>query len=354
MRLIPDRLFGLFVFSNLRQLCNASGQKCYSPDGNIMALGRPCLPKLDVSPCCGLGWECLANGICHDVEFPPGLGLARGGCTESPWKSGYCPNFCKGKGSEYFPLLYYLYQLESPAYKIVTRNPFLANLSGGTGVIRCSEYTYCCEGDDDCHCGNNTNLVIFQAGTSAYTLISDTTADSQQTTASATAEFLSKTLPIPNTATATPAAENASSQPQSDSSKDIVKVAVGIGVPFGVVIVGVIAALILWRQRRRKRALGHAPAFPETTKVLQPPSNVSSPYLSSRSQQDGVASYRGFEPAELQQPRNPQELDNSTPSTAQKPPEAGSSLWAGNSPSVGSYSYSSTDRVPSPMQPRPL
>lgn len=107
MRLTPSkRLFALFLFSNLRQLCNASGQKCYSPDGNIMALGRPCLPKLDVSPCCGLGWECLANGICHDVKFPPGLGLARGGCTESPWKSGYCPNFCKGKGSEYFLLLY--------------------------------------------------------------------------------------------------------------------------------------------------------------------------------------------------------------------------------------------------------
>lgn len=99
MHLIPG-LVGLFIFSNVHQLCNASGQKCYSPDGNVMALGRPCLPKLDVSPCCGLGWECLENGICHDVKFPPGLGLARGGCTESPWKSGYCPNFCNGKGSE--------------------------------------------------------------------------------------------------------------------------------------------------------------------------------------------------------------------------------------------------------------
>lgn len=122
MRLIPNRLFVLFVLSKLRQLCNASGQKCYSPDGNIMALGRPCLPKLDVSPCCGLGWECLANGICHDVKFPPVLGLARGGCTESPWKSGYCPNFCKGKGSEYFPLLYCFYQSGPPVYNIVTRN----------------------------------------------------------------------------------------------------------------------------------------------------------------------------------------------------------------------------------------
>lgn len=52
-----NKLFRLFIFSDLRQLCNASGQKCYSPDGNIIALSRPCLPKIDVSPCCRLGWD---------------------------------------------------------------------------------------------------------------------------------------------------------------------------------------------------------------------------------------------------------------------------------------------------------
>lgn len=216
-----------------------------------------------------------------------------------------------------------------PIFFSVTKNPFLGNLSGGTGVIRCSDYTYCCEGDDDCHCGNKTNLVIFQAGTSAFTLISDTTADLQSTTASATAGSLSQTLPVPNTATTTSNTANA----QFNSSKDVTKVAVGIGIPFGVTIIGVIAALILWRQRRGKQQ-AHAPAFQETTKVPQ---------------------YRGFEPAELQQPRNPQELENSSPPTTQRPLEVtSSSLWAGNSPSVGSESYSSTDRMSSPMQPRPL
>lgn len=215
-------------------------------------------------------------------------------------------------------------------------------------MIRCSDYTYCCEGDDDCHCGNKTNLVIFQAGTSAYTLISDTTADLQSTTASATAGSLSQTLPIPNTATATSVATNAPPQPQSSSSKDMTKIAVGLGISFGVVFFGAIAALILWRQLRRKKALGQAPAYPETTKFFQPPSDASSPYLSSHSQQDGVAGARGFEPVELQQPRNPQELEIRSPSAAQNPQEAtGSSLWAGNSPSVGFHSYSSTRRVPS-------
>ena len=223
-------------------------------------------------------------------------------------------------------------------------------------MIRCSDYTYCCEGDNDCHCGNNTNLVIFQASTSAYTLISDTIADLQSTTTSATVGSLSQTLSIPNTATATSATVNAPARPQPNSSNVATKIAVGIGVPFGAVIVGVIAALVWWRQRHRKKALGQAPAFSETTKVLQPPSDVSSPYLSSHSQQDGVAGHRGFEPAELQQPRNPQELEHISRSTAQKPQEAstGSSMWAGNSPSVVSYSYSSTDRIPSPMQPRPI
>lgn len=265
-------------------------------------------------------------------------------------------------------MLYCIFQFVSPAYNIpissflssVTRNPFLGNLSGGTGVIRCSDYTYCCEGDDDCHCGNKTNLVIFQAGTSAFTLISDTTADLQSTSASATAGSLSQTLPVPNTATTTSNAANASLQPQSNSSKEVTKIAVGIGVPFGVLIIGVIAALILWRQHRRKQVMGQshaswAPAFPETTKVPQPPSDASSPYVSSHSRQNGVVGYRGFEPAELQQPRNPQELENSSPLTTQRPLEiTGSSLWAGNSPSMGSESYSSTDRIPSPMQPRPL
>lgn len=96
-----------------------------------------------------------------------------------------------------------------------------------------------------------------------------------------------------------------------------------------------------------------APAFPEMIKVPQAPSDASSPYVSSHSQHQGVVGYRGFEPAELQQPRNPQELENNSPSTAQRPlGVTGSSLWAGNSPSVGSDSYSSTDRIPSPMQPR--
>lgn len=241
----------------------------------------------------------------------------------------------------------------------VTRNPFLGNLSGGTGVIRCTDYTYCCEGDDNCHCGNRTNLVIFQAGTSAFTLISGTTADPQSAAASTTAGSLSQTLPVPNSATTTYNAANAIPQTQSNSSKNVTKIAVGIGVPFGVVIIGVIASLILWRQRRRKQAMGQsqaswAPAFPETAKVPQPPSDLSSPYLSSHTQQQGVVGSRGFEPAEMQQPRNPQELENSSPSTAQRPLEvSGSSLWAGNSPSAGSDCYSSTERVPSPMQPRP-
>ena len=238
----------------------------------------------------------------------------------------------------------------------VTKDSFLGNLSGGTGVIQCSDYTYCCEGDDDCHCGNKTNLVIFQAGTSAFTLISDTTADLQSATASATAGSLSQTLPVPNTATTTSTTANA----QFNSSKDVTKVAVGIGIPFGVTIIGVIAALILWRQRRGKQVMGQAhaglaPAFPETTKVPQPLSDASSPYVSSHSQQGRVAGFRGFEPAELQQPRNPQELENSSPPTTQMPLEVtSSSLWAGNSPSVGSDCYSPTDRIPSPMQPRPL
>lgn len=221
-------------------------------------------------------------------------------------------------------------------------------------MIRCSDYTYCCEGDDDCHCGNNTNLVIFQASTFAYTLISDTTADLQSTTTSAIVGSLSQTLSILSTATVTSAAGNAPALPQSNSSNDATKIAVGIGVPFGVVIVGVITALVWWRrQRHRKKALGQAPAFSETSKVIQPPSDASSPYFSSHSQQDGVPGHNGFEPAELQQPWNPQEMEHISRPTAQKPQD--SSMWAGsagNSPSVGSYSYSSTDRISSSMQPR--
>lgn len=232
----------------------------------------------------------------------------------------------------------------------VTRNPYLDNLSGGSGMIRCSDYTYCCEGDDDCHCGNKTNLVIFQAGTSAYTLISESTADLQSSTASATRGSLSQTPPIPNTASTITNAANASPQPQSNPSEEMTKIAIGIGVPFSIFIIGVSAALILWFQRYRKRAMGQAytsgaSAFPETVEVPQPPSDGSSPYLSSHSQQDGVGMSRGFEPAEmgpvLQQPRNPHELENSSSSTAQMPLEViGSAHCAVNSPSVGSYRYS--------------
>lgn len=148
-----------------------------------------------------------------------------------------------------------------------------------------------------------------------------------------TAGSLSQTLPIPNTATASAAATNSAPQPQFNSSNDVTKIAVGIGDPFGVVIVGIIAALILWRQCHRKKLLGQVP---ETTKVLQPRSDASLPYCRAN-QQDAMAGYRGFEPAELQQPRSPQELEHSSSSTAQRPQEAtGSSLWAGNGPSVGS------------------
>ncbi len=241
------------------------------------------------------------------------------------------------------PTMYFCFSFRGAFFPSVTRGSHLRNLSGGTGVIKCTDNTYCCEGDNNCHYDNNTNLVIFQAGTSAFTLISETTATSSAT-ASSPFQLITQSLPI---STATP-----SSQPQSNSSKTRVdKIAIGVGVPCIVITVGIIAALIFFCRRRLKRGGGRPQAgwaptiIPDITKVPYSSKGTSLPYVSSPQQEDWVAGYKSKRepPAELQQCQNPQELADTAPLTIDD------SL---SSPPLASYTNSSIDHSSSPSMQR--
>lgn len=72
---------------------------CYNFDGSTTVGDIACQDSPNVeSTCCPPGYACLSNRICQKTEFAVGFEDAgyfvRGSCTDSKWKSPFCPNFC--------------------------------------------------------------------------------------------------------------------------------------------------------------------------------------------------------------------------------------------------------------------
>lgn len=95
----------------------------------------PCNPNASNSICCGLGYECLANGVCAASAtsvYNGGIAFIRGLCTDIYWQSSLCPQFCLNAVDSMYTLL---------------PSAIMANI----GIIRqysrrqCYEYMFDCE-----------------------------------------------------------------------------------------------------------------------------------------------------------------------------------------------------------------
>lgn len=111
-KMIPEaRLMPAFNFLilqiHLLFLCSpweATDADCFYPDGKLATGDLPCDSSQSQSFCCGPGWTCLDNKLCHSTgEYtkPDQVGYARGSCTDSMWKSDQCPQFCTGSQGAY-------------------------------------------------------------------------------------------------------------------------------------------------------------------------------------------------------------------------------------------------------------
>ncbi|KAK4452689.1 hypothetical protein QBC34DRAFT_28692 [Podospora aff. communis PSN243] len=86
----------LFLLSFLLSLAVGASAACYAPNGNELSVA-PCqgsAPNSDLSGmCCGLGDECLVNGLCYQTASDT---IYRGGCTDPDWKN--CARVCWRRG----------------------------------------------------------------------------------------------------------------------------------------------------------------------------------------------------------------------------------------------------------------
>src|ERR1700710_1323882 len=71
---------------------------CYYPNGDVTPADVACSDSTDEAACCGQGYACLSNGICmrneETIDANSQNTYVRGSCTDSSWKSSFCPNFC--------------------------------------------------------------------------------------------------------------------------------------------------------------------------------------------------------------------------------------------------------------------
>jgi len=88
---------GFLTLILLSLAAHTTGQNgCFYPNGSPSP-DIPCDSTAPVSMCCGSRSSCLSSGLCLlDGTTPSsGIGYARGTCTDSTWKSPFCPQHCQ-------------------------------------------------------------------------------------------------------------------------------------------------------------------------------------------------------------------------------------------------------------------
>ncbi|KAF2469323.1 uncharacterized protein BDR25DRAFT_343722 [Lindgomyces ingoldianus] len=202
---------------------------CYYPNGAIATSDVPCSSSGE-STCCASGYACLSNNLCKLTQ-QAGAGLARsayarGSCTDQSWKSDHCSSFC------------------------------LTPSKSGGNVRKCDNYdgdVYYCMNDTttdlslDSACAGAAELHTFSGSPTVITTIGVVP----------TTSFTS-TILTTNPAVTIPAI---SASPSSVSSPRDYSVAIGtgVGIPLGVLSVGILIFLFTRYQRNKSPAASEIP-----------------------------------------------------------------------------------------------
>ncbi|KAH7384168.1 hypothetical protein DE146DRAFT_739788 [Phaeosphaeria sp. MPI-PUGE-AT-0046c] len=227
-----------------------SGQQiCFNRNG-LRTNDIPCNPNDTASACCGRTFKCMSNGLCAPGPDTAAAGFQvitafyQGSCTDNAWRDAACPNFCKSS-------------LDSPS---------------GQGLQACAaagDGKYCCwRSGQDC-CRNSTAILdlgvanvfttvgvvassrsVSMSTSMVSTSIAESTSSNAPTSAtigvtSATNQWLS----------GTPASSQSDAAASSSGpSKTVIGAGVGVGVGIPLLI-GIIAAALLYRRRKRRHAV---------------------------------------------------------------------------------------------------
>ncbi|KUI70575.1 hypothetical protein VM1G_11698 [Cytospora mali] len=208
--------------TNLIFLVGIVTATCYYPDGTI-AEDMPCASE-GITHCCAKDSICMSNGYCLGT-YPNAYILARGSCTDYGWQLP-CPQNCI-----------------DPEYN---------NLAGGDNIIfvggtNAESYRYCC---GRVVAYNNTvacekNQSSFSLGDSemlfGYAALENASISSATSTSSCTSVSTCNTLGPSYTANSTNG---------SRSENDNARIAVGIGVPLGIIAL-LAVAWGFWERRKR-------------------------------------------------------------------------------------------------------
>lgn len=246
-------------------------QICFNRNG-LRTNDIPCTPNASVSACCGRTFKCMSNGLCAPGPDTAAAGFQiitafyQGSCTDNAWSDAACPNFCTGA-------------LDSPS---------------GQGLQACAavgEGKFCCwRSGVDC-CRNGTAVFELGAG-NAFTTVGvgasvssvglSTSIGSSQGAQSTLDASTSATSGLMSAASQWLSGTPTSSQTGASSSgSEIDATAIGAGVGVGVgipLLLGIIAAALLCRRRKRRQA-----AYAANTQMAEKPeldswnSNVSHP-----------------------------------------------------------------------------
>lgn len=97
-RALGQTLWSLAVLFLTLSTTSSAQRACFFPDGTRASGDIACNPDASSeSACCGVGYACLANGICQQTSAAPdngGVRFIRGSCTDISWQSSSCPQFC--------------------------------------------------------------------------------------------------------------------------------------------------------------------------------------------------------------------------------------------------------------------
>lgn len=226
-----------------------SGQQiCFNRNG-LRTDDVPCKPNDAASACCGRTFKCMSNGLCAPGPDTAAAGFQvitafyQGSCTDNAWKDAACPNFCTST-------------LDSPS---------------GQGLQACAaagDGKYCCwRSGQDC-CRNSSAIfdlgvsnVFTTIGVSASSSIrSFSTSMISSSVAGATPSDSSTTVSSGVTSatnqwlSGTPASSQ-SGAPASSSGPNATAIGAGVGVGVGIpLLLGIIAAILLYRRRKRRQA----------------------------------------------------------------------------------------------------
>jgi hypothetical protein len=248
-------------------ICVTAQNGCYYPNGSPSA-DIPCDSTAPVSMCCGSRSSCLSSGLCllDGTTAASGISYARGTCTDSTWKSPFCPQHCQ--------LSQETARGNTSAYDFG---------AGGVQVWECigegyaDPAAYCCESiTEKTRCcqtpeavfslpgatiGNAASVqTIRQSSTAAPSSSGGTTAQSTTTARSATSSTEpSAVLKTTGSNTGTGAVDSSRSTgnpaEMSGGSGALSRDAtLGIAITIPLVVVAVVAGLVFYWYRRRQLA----------------------------------------------------------------------------------------------------